>query len=821
MMHVPISWLKEYVDIVLPIEELADRLTLAGLEVERIDRIGANWDRDKITVGEVLEVAPHPNADRLVLATVAYGAPEPMTVVTGAPNLKPGMKGVKVAFAVAGARIIDGHAEGRVETVLKPGKIRGVPSAGMVLSEKELGLSEDHEGIIELPADAPVGMPLVDYMGDTILDIELTPNLSHALSITGIAREVAALTGQELRLPMPTMHAAGAPAEGQATVEIADPDLCPRYIAAIIRDVQIGPSPAWMQRRLTLAGMRPINNVVDITNYVMLELGQPLHAFDLDLLRPKTPGSVPAIIVRRAHEGERMVTLDGVEREFDSQMLLITDGAGPVAIAGIMGGLESEVTAQTRNILLEAANFNYLNVRRTSQLLKLTSEAAQRFGRGLDPELPPLGAVRAAELMRQYAAGTVAQGLIDVYPAPPERPVIELEPQEVERLLGVGVPPDRIQTILESLGFGVLATGRGTLSVTVPTHRRDVRLSADLVEEVGRIYGYDNLPSTLIDEEMPPQQRNLSQVLEERTRDILAGCGLQEIITYSLTNLASVARLTPGEPPPDPATYIRITNPLSQERNVMRQTLQNAMLETLTSTLRVAERAMLFEIAHVYLPQPGQRLPAEPRRLCLGLAGARAPRAYGCPDQGQLDFFDLKGIVEALCEHLHLAPRTYEPVESPTFQPGRAARVSVDGQALGVLGEVHPQVRIAFDLPPVRVALAELDLEAILAQATTMRQMEPISRFPAVRQDLAVIVDETVPAARVYELIRQAGGDLLREARLFDLYKGAQVPPGKVSLAYALTYQAADRTLTDEEVARVQAKIVRTLEHKLGATLRT
>ena len=817
-MRVPTSWLKEYVDIVVPIEELAERLTLAGLDVERIERIGETWDRDKVFVGQVVEVRPHPNADRLVIAVVDYGAPEPMAVVTGAPNLRPG---VKVPFAIAGARLIDGYAEGRRMMTLKPSKIRGVHSEGMALSEKELGLSEHHETVMELPAEAPVGMPLVDYLGDTVLDIDITPNFAHALSITGVAREVAALTGQQLRAPAPVEEAAGPPAVGQATVEILDPDLCPRYIAAIIRNVHIGPSPSWMQRRLTLAGMRPINNIVDVTNYVMLELGQPLHAFDLDLLRPKEPGGAPAIIVRRAHPGEKMTTLDEIERTLDGEMLLITDGGGPVAIAGVMGGLESEVTEETRHILLEAANFDYLSVRRTSQLLKLTSEAAYRFGRGLDAELPPLAAIRAANLMRDHAGGTVSAGLIDVYPAPPELTVIDLDPDEVERLLGVAIARERIQDILESLSFGVVATDRGTLSVTVPSQRRDVSQPADLVEEVGRIHGYDNLPDTLLMDELPPQPRNLSHLLEQRTRDILVASGLQEIITYSLTNLRRVAQLTPSDPPPDPESYVRIANPLSVERNVMRQTLMDAMLQTLSESIRVAERATLFEIGRVYLPQPGEGLPAEPRRLAIGLLGPRAPRVWGCDSAEPLDFFDLKGTIEVLLNRLGVQGAIYEPIESPTFQPGRAASVRVGDQRLGVLGEAHPRVREAFDLPQTRVGLAELDLEAIIALATTLREMQPISRFPAISQDLAVIVDHDVPAARVLEIIRQAGGDILREAVLFDLYRGPQIPPGKVSLAYALTYQAGDRTLTDEEVGHLQERIVRTLEQKVGATLRT
>jgi len=407
-MLIPLSWLKDYVDITLPVDELAYRLTMAGLEVAHIERLGADWERDKIFVAEIVRIDRHPNADRLVLATVNYGGPAPQTVVTGAPNLKVGDSGQRVPFAVVGARVIDGHKDDGSYLVIKPAKLRGVESAGMVLSEKELGLSDDHTGIIILPPDAPVGAPLADYLGDTVLDIELTPNLTRASNILGTAREVAAITGQPLRYPNADMTAEGPPVGGLAHIVIDDPDLCNRYTATVIEGVTIGPSPQWLQRRLTLAGMRPISNIVDVTNYVMLELGQPLHAFDYDRLVARAGGQPPTIIVRRAHPGEEMTTLDGQRRKLTPDMLLICDTAGPVAIAGIMGGEETEVGPNTTRILLESANFNNISTRRTSATLKLISEASSRFGRGIHPALPIQAAGRATELMRELAGGGVA-----------------------------------------------------------------------------------------------------------------------------------------------------------------------------------------------------------------------------------------------------------------------------------------------------------------------------------------------------------------------------------------------------------------------------
>ncbi|HUW95867.1 MAG TPA: phenylalanine--tRNA ligase subunit beta, partial [Anaerolineae bacterium] len=440
-MRVPISWLKDYVDITIPLEELAERLTMAGLEVGAIEELGAEWDRDKVFVGEILEVRPHPNADRLTIAVVEYGTGQPMAVVTGAPNIRVGQKGVKVPFATTGARLIDGHSDELKYITLKPTKIRGVASEGMVCSEKELGISEAHEGIMILDENAPMGTPLRDYMGDAVLDLDLTPNLARCFSIVGVAREVAALTQQECRLgEWPALaKEVGAETIPWVEIEIADPDLCPRYTTALVRGVTTSPSPPWMQQRLTMAGMRPISNIVDITNYVMLEWGQPLHGFDYDILHGRDgrtpPSSVPLIIIRRARPGETMTTLDGVHQELSEDMLLITDGAAPVGVAGVMGGLESEVTDETTNVLIESANFNNYSIRGTSQALKLPSEASARFGRGVPPELTMIAVQRAARLMQELGGGTIEEGYADPYPGKPGPKVVDLTTADVERIL--------------------------------------------------------------------------------------------------------------------------------------------------------------------------------------------------------------------------------------------------------------------------------------------------------------------------------------------------------------------------------------------------
>lgn len=831
-MRVPLSWLKDYVDISIPVSQLAERLTLAGLEVETVTYIGLPgaelpWEPDKIVVGELRAVHPHPNADRLVLAEVEYGGPAPEVVVTGAPGLlaRRGQTDlhIKVAFALEDAHLYDGHAPGFQVTRLKATKIRGVPSRAMVCSEKELGLSDEHEDIIYLPDDAPVGMPLVDYLGDAVLEFDIKGPFAHLYSVFGVAREVAALLDVPLRND-PRRVAVGRPVTITPTpdsivLEIADPDLCPRYSAAFIGSVRVGPSPFWMQMRLRLAGMRPINNIVDITNYVMLELGQPLHAFDYHRLRPRPGEDRPAIIVRRARPNEQMTTLDGILRTFDGEMLLITDGGGPVAVAGVMGGLESEVTDATNDILLESANFHFLSIRRTSRLLGLTSEASQRFGRQVDPELTVPAALRAALLMAELAGGTVAPSVGDVYPGRKAPCTVELDPADVTRILGVEIPRDDIVRILTALEFQVQPTGT-TYRVTVPSHRPDVTRPVDLIEEVGRIWGYDRFTPTLLQDELPPQRPNIRLECAERVWDLLVGCGLDEVITYSLVDIADEGRLRPQGPPPDPSRYLRLKNPLSADRAYLRQTLLPSLLRTLRDNLRFQERVAIFEIGAVYLPVDGEPLPDEPLRLGIVMTGPREPCSW-LPDRQTtpLDFYDLKGVVEALLAGLGLSG-TFERGQHPAFHPGRCAQVSVNETVLGVMGELHSLVREAFDLPQQPVAALEFDLEVLMGLWGAPRRMTPISLHPPVYEDLAVVVDEETLAVRVRDLIAQTGAPLLRSVVLFDVYRGKQIGSGKKSLAYRLTYQADDRTLTDQDVARVREKIIRRLEREIGAAIR-
>jgi phenylalanyl-tRNA synthetase beta chain len=853
-MQVPLSWLKEYVDITIPLPDLAERLTLAGLEVETIQYIGLpgaelTWDPERIVVGEILAVRAHPNADRLVLAEVAYGGPETEVVVTGAPSLLDyrgqGDLHLKIAFAMEGVRLYDGHAEGLVIRKLKKTKIRGVPSRAMVCSEKELGLSDEHVDIIYLPDDAPVGVPLAEYMGDAVLELDIKGPFGHLQSVFGSAREVAALLDVPLRrdvMDVLERHPAElTPTPDFMTLEIADPDLCPRYSAAFIQGMKIGPSPFWMQMRLLRAGMRPINNVVDVTNYVMLELGQPLHAFDAHVLRAKPGEERPAIIVRRAGPGERMATLDGEMHTFDGEMLLITDGGGPVAVAGVMGGLESEVSEATADILLESANFDFLNIRRTSRLLGLASEACQRFGRRVDPELTVKAAARAAHLMAELGGGTVIPTIGDLYPGRQPQRVIEFDPAHAARILGVEVPTDEIVRILSSLEFQASrlqvagsTDGREpeTLNVTIPSHRLDVTRPIDLVEEVGRIWGYDRFPTTLMRDELPPQRTNLRLEGAERTRDILVGCGLDEVITYSMVDVEDEGNLWPQGSQFDPGSHLRVRNPLSTERAYLRQTVLPSLLHTTRENLRFLDRVAIFEISAVYLPIEGQTLPNEPRQLTIVMTGPREGRSWlEGQDRAPMDFYDLKGVVETLLARLGLEG-TFEPGEHPAFRPGRCAQVRVaSGEAkapsstgdsvVGAMGELHPLVREAFGLPAQPVCALEFDLDKLLATWGAARKMVPISVHPPVYEDLAVVVDEGVPAVQVQNFIAQTGKALVHSVVLFDVYRGEQVGAGKKSLAYRLTYQADDRTLTDKEVARLRAKIVRRLERELDATLRS
>ncbi len=833
-MKVPVSWLKEYVNLDgIPVSDLAEQLTVAGLEVASIEYSGVAgpaeathlvWDPETIRVAEIVAVAAHPNADRLRLVTVRFGDGEPKTVVTGAPNVRPGQR---VAYAMSGATVINGYSEAREHVRLEPKKLRGILSEGMVLSERELGLSDTHEGILELPEDAPVGQPLQSYLGDVVLEVELTPNIvGHAASIVGVAREVAALFDRPLHKPPTTVQESGASTAGAVRIEIQVPELNPRFTARLIRDVQIGPSPWWMQRRLLLCGMRPINNVVDVTNYVMLELGQPLHAFDYERLverAARVGDEIPTLIMRRAHAGETLKTLDERERHLQPDDVLVTDTAGIISLAGIMGGAETEVSAETRTVLLEAAAWNFISIRRSATHHGLFSEAAYRFSRNVHPAMALRANNRAASLLAQVAGGAVATGIVDAYPLPAEPLRLPLEAGRVNHLLGTNLAAQEIAELLGRLEFEVEREG-DSLQVTVPDYRTDISLAADLVEEVGRIYGLSNLPLTLLADALPPLRVDVAREVEERVRDLLVASGLTETVSYSMTAPEREALLLPD---PDAARdasesgYVCLLNPISQERRVMRRTLLASVIETAGHNLRHHQRIALFEIGSVYLPEEGQPLPREQRRLAIALTGPAEPASWHPVEPRPLDFFDLKGIVEALLAHLHLSEEArFQPTDHPTFQPGRAATLLVHGQPIGTLGELHPRVRQANELPAQRVAAADLDLAALVAAAPASATVQAVPRFPAVMQDLAAVVDEAVSAAQVASVIRAAGGALLQQIQLFDVYRGKPIPEGKKSLAYALRYLHAERSMTDEEVAGYHAAITAALRQQLGAQIR-
>jgi phenylalanyl-tRNA synthetase beta chain len=879
-MKLPLSWLKDFVDITVTIPQLASRLTMAGLEVEQIIFIGAPlpqskvdgqsgvvekidsnisglyWEPDKIVTASVSEVMPHPNADRLVLCKLDDGEREHV-VLTGAPNLYPYKgtgtlpKPLKVAYARQGARIYDGHQPGQVLTTLKPAKIRGIDSYSMICSEKELGISDDHEGVIILDDDAPVGMPLVEYMGDVVFDIKILANIARAASVLGIAREVAALTGVPLRLPPDfyTLQAQGRAITGKAAIEITNPELNPRFVLGLIQNVTIQPSPYWLQLRLKLAGMRPINNIVDATNYVMLEVGEPLHAFDYDVLVQRAGGKAPTIITRAAEIDERLTTLDGVDRPLDPFTVLVCDTAGSLSIAGVMGGAESEVydasaepdlpqdqlqehsqakrANSTTKILLEGAAWNNINIRKTAAAQKLQSEAAFRFSRGVHPAMAERGVLRGLKLMHQLAGGEVCQGLVDNYPLKQADPSVELIPEDVERMLGIELSAQEIIRILQSLDFRCeLITsehGQVTVRAHTPDHRMDISQGlvgkADLLEEVARIYGYEHIPETRLASELPPQRNNPTLENEERIINILVNLGLQEVINNRQTTPEREARRLAPASPADDQPYLRIINPISADRVVMRHSVLNSLLETVEHNSHIRPRMLLFEVGPIFMASESGERPDELHRLSIALTGPRRIQGWQKADPGVMDFYDLKGILTGLMGKLQLDFHV-EPALHPSFHPGKCARLLIGEAQVGVFGELHPLVHEHYDFSPNPILAADLNLDLLISLIPDRHEMQPVSAFPPVLEDLAIIVDDATPAERVADLISQAGGRLVTGITLFDVYRGEQIGKGKKSLAYSITYQSSEKTLSDSDVAQVRGRIIRHLDQEIGAKLR-
>ncbi len=849
-MLVPISWIKDYVDIDIPVELLAEKLTVAGLEVAHLRYIGLPqaeapgvrmprsdhlvWDREKLLLARVVEVKAHPNADRLVLALVDYGGEELEQCVTGASNLfeykgqgeiNPPIWG---AFAMEGARVWDGHSDKPRLMTLKGKELRGIYNKSMVCSEKELGISDEHEGVIILDHEERyvAGAPLADILGDVILDIEFTPNLARCFSMIGVAREVAAILGVEMRYPSFEFVAEGDPIEEQVKIDIREPELNPRFTLTLLRDTEVKPSPFWMRHRLRLIGQRPRNNIVDVTNYITFELGQPLHAFDYDKLVDRA-GGLPTIITRLPEAGERLETLDGLARDLGKETILVADTAGALAIGGVIGGGETEISESTRNVLLEAAAWNNISVRKTIKEQRIHTEASARFSRGVHPSQSILGSSRGIELMRQLGGGTVAAGALDAYPAPPETVTVAVPIERINALLGMEITIDQAADALRRLEFETRVDDE-VIHATAPDHRLDISADpvvgqADLLEEIARMLGYDRIPETIMADEMPPQRENTNVFIEERVRDILAGLGLYEVINYRFTNRETEAMLVPDGLPsslPD-AEYVEIVNPSASERNVLRHTLMANMLETAANNARYQRTQQVFEIGKVYL-QADAVLPEEPMRLGILLTGTRDQPTWRAGDAGDaLDFYDLKGVIESLLAALHIDDFSYERATHSSFHPGRSANLLARRVPVGAFGEIHPQVGQRFRLTDSKVFYAELEVAPLLQYQQRLHKIEPLLTTPAILEDIALIVDANVAAKEVERVIRQAGGRLLKDVTLFDVYTGDPIPQGKKSLAYSLTYQDPERTLTDKNAAKARKKIIGAARHRLRAELRS
>jgi len=844
-MKAPLSWIKDYIDLDdLNVEQIAHYLTMIGLEVEGIRLVGLtkpeaerhefnyeglSWDREKFVVAEVVEVLPHPNADRLVLCRLSDGIQE-LVILTGAPNLYP-YKGqgplaqpLKVAYAREGAILYDGHQPGQVLTKLKRAVIRGVESFSMICSEKELGISDEHEGVIILDEDAPVGMPLVDYMGDAVFDISILPNMVRDASMIGIARELAAVTRRELHLPEGIPLPQGDALSKRVSLEVRNPELNPRFMLGMVENVQAQPSPYWVQRRLNLAGMRPIDALVDATNYTMLETGEPLHAFDYELLCKRAGGNLPSIITRTAKQGEMLTLLDGTTQPLDESMEVVADSVGPLSLAGIMGGMDLGISAQTQHVLLEAASWNFINIRQTLSKLKIPSEAGWRFSRGVHPALAEQALRLCLQRMLAWGGGRLVEGVLDAYLLPPQDPVVTLTEEEIISRLGAEISLEEAAGILERLGFECTLQ-KDKLSAKTPPIRLDIGEGligkASLMEEIARIYGYERIPSKRLAVELPAPVFDTKLETEERIRDIMVSLGLQDTVAYRQTSPQREARILPNQSIDPKHEYVRIKNPISPDRTVMRTSGLATMLELLEYNSKFRPSLALFEIGPVFLPVEGQLLPNEALRLTVGLAGLREIPTWQTKTPEQRGFFDLKGVLEALLKGLHIPEVSFRPTEHPTFHPGKCAEVLSGERVLGIFGELHPMVQEHYEFEALPVLAAELDADLLIALSRVEFEHQPLSNYPVMVEDIAVIVPEETPAAALEAAIRQAGGTLLVNVHLFDIYRGEKLGLGKKSMAYQLTYQAFDRTLTDKDAETIRNRIVRALEREFGAVLRS
>ncbi|MDD4752112.1 MAG: phenylalanine--tRNA ligase subunit beta [Desulfitobacteriaceae bacterium] len=804
-MKVAYQWLKQYIDSGLSPAELASKLTMVGLAVEHVEFLEKGIKN--VVVGQIKEITRHPQADKLVICQVDMGE-KTVQIVTGATNVR---EGHKVPVALVGAKLPGG-------VKMKAAKLRGIESYGMLCSGEELGIDETYVseesrgGIMILHPDVPVGKDAVEVLGldDAVLEFELTPNRSDCLSVINVAREVSAVSGKEITLPKIEFKETEENINDIASVEVKDEELCNRYVARVVKGVKLGPSPEWMQHFLRSAGIRPINNVVDISNYVMLEMGQPLHTFDYNRLVGHK------IIVRRAYEEEKMFTLDGQERIFGSDTLLICDGEKPVAVAGVMGGLDTEVTEKTENILIEAARFHPVSIRRTSRMLGLRSESSLRFEKGLDVSNVKNACDRAAQLMAEFCGGQVVNGVIDTFDQDIELLKVPLRIARINQILGTSLTREEVTSFMERLHFSFEIMGEEMI-VTIPPYRQDITREVDLIEEVARLNGYDQIPVTLPFGPTTEGRKTRLQEFADNVKNFFVGVGLVEVITYSFINRKDLDKIILAEDCPLRKT-VKVKNPLSDEQGIMRTTLAPGLLATAAlNTSRRKTDLAIFECGRIFMPG-SEKLPEETEVLGALVSGS-LNRGWNWQAQ-TLDFYFLKGVLAALFDRLEIKDWRLKAEKLPPFlHPGRAGSIHVNNCLVGYIGEIHPRVQDNYDLEE-KTCIMQIDLAPLADASPNVVRYIPFGKFPSVQRDMALLVPESLAAEEVSAMIRAKGGEILTGVSLFDVYKGAQVPEGYKSLAYSLSFQAVDRTLTDEEVTRVFDQTKSELFAKFGVELR-
>lgn len=786
-MKILLSWLKEWVNTTLLPHQIEKKLTNAGLEVDAIIPVSAGFQ--KIVVGRVLKVEKHPNADKLCIATVTDGLAE-YQVVCGAPNCR---EGIKTAFAMIGATIED--KEGKVFRV-KPSKIRGVESQGMLCSEAELNFSHEHDGIIEFANHFQEGADLASIYGDTVFEISLTPNLAHCASILGVARELSASTGAQVRIPPFELKEEGPPIQDLTKVTILDTLNCPRYACRLVKDVKIAPSPEWLQKRLTASGIRPINNVVDITNYLLLEMGHPLHAFDFDLLEGKE------IVVRQANENEQIVTLDSKERSLPKEALLICDGKKPVAIAGIMGSQNSEVNDQTKNILLEAAYFDPRNIRRTSKALGLLTDASKRFERGTDPNQVIASLDKAAAMIQQLAGGKVAKGVIDIQKSSFEPLSVTCRVSRINYLLGTRISLNEIESIFTRLGFTSHYDGQDLLTVKIPTYRHDISSEVDLIEEVARIYGYDNIPK-------PSPRYHGSKIphtplfhFEREVRNQLLSAGLQEFLTCDLIG-PNLLQLVDEKIMPD--AQVKVLNPVSIEQSILRTSLLPGLLQVIKHNWDHQNRNISgFEIGRIHFKQGNHFI--EDTVAGIILSGKNRPYHWDVKPS-EADFYDLKGIIENLLHELRIPQARFEKSSSEIFHPGRSASVIVGALTIGSFGEVHPSIIRRLDIDQ-RIFFAEFNFQDLLKVRKEKAKMKEIPVLPSSERDLTITLPNTISIQNVFDWIQSTSSDLLEDVSLIDVYESEKLGKEQKNVTFRFTYRDPKKTVSQEKVDGEHARIV-------------